>query len=468
MDVNALLKDDYRKWKDYGYIYEKKNGAFEGKTFGRFIEDTYKLAYYMLSQGLKDEKMIIFGKNSYELMVTDLAATAFAGISVVIAKDTKAESLLRLIRAIDAKAVFYAPEKREEMEKVRAETDIPCFCFEEYDAIPEAPSLDLPSRDPDVCSKIVFSSGTTGPSKGVKLSLRNIFFGYEELSKRVQYDTTDRCYLFLPLNHVYGSCYCYYLSLIDGYRIYLASSTRNIPQELLETEPSFFCAVPLVYRKLLDQYGDDIKNAFGPRIRYLFCSGAPCPKELRDAYQDLEMLQAFGMSETAASFAIDYPGDQEEDTSGTIFSNIDARVYAPDDDGVGEIIVKGDNVFLGYLDEELTRSVFDEEGYFHTGDLGTIRNGKLILTRRMNKTLLGSNGENIDATALAELLRSLDDNISRVVLSMPRDQLVAEIFVKDTGKDLQDTLRKYNEQVLHHEQIHEMEIHRDDLEKRLK
>ena len=469
MDVNALLKDDYRKWKDLGYIYEKKKGAFEGKTFGRFIEDTYKMAHFMISRGLKDEKMIIFGKNSYELMVTDLAATAFAGISVVIAKDTKAGSLLRLIRSIDAKAVFYAPEKQEEVEAVQAETGISCFCFADYDAIPPAEELfALPSRDPEVCSKIVFSSGTTGPSKGVKLSLRNIFFGYEELSKRVQYDTTDRCYLFLPLNHVYGSCYCYYLSLIDGYRIYLASSTRNIAQELLETEPTFFCAVPLVYQKLLDQYGTDIKKAFGPRIRYLFCSGAPCPRELRAAYKELTMLQAFGMSETAASFAIDYPGDQDEETAGTIFSNIDAKIADPDWDGIGEIIVKGDNVFLGYLDEELTKQVFDGDGYFHTGDLGAIRGGKLILHRRKNKVLLGSNGENIDASALAELLTSLDDNISKVVLSMSRDKLTAEIYVKDIRKDTKKTIEEYNRQVLHHEQIHGAEILPDDLEKRLK
>lgn len=469
MDVNALLKDVYRKWKDNGFIYEKKNGTFEGKTYGRFIEDTYKVARFLLDQGLKDQRIIIFGKNSYELMVADLAVTAFVGVCAVVAKDTKKESLLRDLRIVDAKAIIYAPEKREIVEAVREQHECQTICFDEIEKMPEEKDLfTLETRDPDVCSKIVFSSGTTGPSKGVKLSLRNIFFGYEELSKRVHYDTNDRCYLFLPLNHVYASCYCYYLSFFDGYRIYLASSTQRIAEELLEVEPTFFCAVPLVYQKLLDQYGEDIKNAFGSRIRFLFCGGAPCPKELRNAYKDLMLLQAFGMSETAASFAIDYPGDQDGESAGTIFSNIDARVYEPDWDGIGEIIVKGDNVFLGYLDEEHTKEVFDEDGYFHTGDLGAIREGKLYLTRRKKKVLLGSNGENIDVSTLAELLMSLDSNISKVTMSLARNTLTADIYVKDTGKDVSRSIEEYNRQVLKHEQIKNIEIIADSLDKRLK
>ena len=469
MDVNKLLKEDYQKWKNNPYIFQKEQGEFKGTTFGEFTEDTYRLAEHLLRLGLSDEKIIIYGKNSYALMVADLAVTAFVGISVVVAKHMKGESIRKLADAIDARAILYAPEKEETVRKISEDLNIRTLCFDEIPALPESEHLlDLPSRDPDVCSKIVFSSGTTGPSKGVQLSLRNIFFGYSELSKRVQYTTADRVYLFLPLNHVYASCYCYYLSLIDGYQIFLASSTTRIAEELLEAQPTFFCAVPLVYQKLLDQYGSRIGEAFGSRIRFLFCSGAPCPKELREAYRGLPLLQAFGMSETAASFAIDYPGDQDEDSAGTIFSNIDARIYHPDEHGAGEIIVKGENVFLGYLDEELTKEVFDENGYFHTGDIGKIRAGKLIVLERKKKTLVGSNGETIDVTALSELLCSLDPNIVRANLSLVQDRLSADLYVKDPNRSAEPAVEQYNQTVLRHERIEHINIIRDSLDKRLK
>ena len=80
MDVNKLLKEDYQKWKNNPYIFQKEQGEFKGTTFGEFTEDTYRLAEHLLRLGLSDEKIIIYGKNSYALMVADLAVTAFVGI----------------------------------------------------------------------------------------------------------------------------------------------------------------------------------------------------------------------------------------------------------------------------------------------------------------------------------------------------------------------------------------------------
>ena len=180
------------------------------------------------------------------------------------------------------------------------------------------------------------------------------------------------------------------------------------------------------------------------------------------------MLQAFGMSETAASFSIDYPGDQDEDSAGTIFSNIDARIFDPDEQGVGEIIVKGGNVFLGYLDEQLTKECFDENGYFHTGDIGKIRNGKLIVLQRKKKTLVGSNGETMDVSALSEMLCSLDDNILRADLTLVHDRLSADLYVKDPNRSAANAVEQYNQMVLRHERIEYMNIIPDSLDKRLK
>ena len=91
------------------------------------------------------------------------------------------------------------------------------------------------------------------------------------------------------------------------------------------------------------------------------------------------MMQSYALSETASSFAIAYPYSDDLESSGTIFEDLDIRVFEPDEDGIGEFIVKGDAVFLGYVnDEETTKKVFDENGYFHTGDLGFIKDNKLF------------------------------------------------------------------------------------------
>ena len=460
MKFNKLLKDDYEKWKEKDYIYEKESNDtnYKSKTFGKFIEDTYSLASYLLSLNLKNEKILIYGKNSYNLMLTDLATTAFVGTSIVISKDLDATKIVDIINKVDAKALIYDSQKENVILEVKRYCKVLFIDMAEYHfSLRKCDMFNLPEKDMDVCSKIVFSSGTTGPSKGVMLSIKNMFSGYNDLRRRVKFTQDDINYLFLPLNHTYGNIYNFYYSLIDGYSIYLSSSTNNIAKELLEVNPTFFCAVPLVYQKMIDNYGDKLNFAFGKNIKYLFCGGAPCSKEMRDAYKDFNFLQAYALSETASSFSIDYLDSQDDYSCGTIFESIDAKIYNPDRNGIGEIIVKGDNVFLGYIDEELTKKVFDKDGYFHTGDLGKIDNNKLYLKGRKKNILIGSNGMNIDIETLTNFLLSLNKQIKS-----------AKLYMADGKQDCLSTIEKYNQNVLKYEKIIKYNIIEDKLESRLK
>lgn len=474
MEFNKLLKNNYEKWKNKEYIFEKKNeeSQFESKTFGEFIEDTYSLANYLLNNNLKNKKIIIFGDNSYNLMISDLAVTAFVGTSVVIAKDLKENRIIKIIESIDAKAIIYDDKKQDVVEKIKEQCNVRYIKMSAFSTILEKVEMfNLTEKDINECSKIVFSSGTTGLSKGVMLSIKNIFSGYEDLRRRVQFTENDKDYLFLPLNHTYGNIYNFYYSIVDGYSIYLASSASNIAKELLEVNPTIFCAVPLVYQKMIDAYGKNLHNAFGKNIKYLFCGGALCTKEMRQAYINFNFLQAYALSETASSFSIDYPDKRDNYSCGTIFESIDAKIYDPDSEGIGEIIVKGDNVFLGYIDENLTKKVFDENGYFHTGDLGYIKENKLYLKGRKKKILVGTNGENVDVEALINYIITLNSNIKNVKLYMNEDnKLTADIYVSqiENNGDISNTIEKYNGNVLKHEKIIEYNLIEDKDENRLK
>ena len=195
-------------------------------------------------------------------------------------------------------------------------------------------------------------------------------------------------------------------SLIAGYSIFLASSTSNIGKELLEVNPTIFCAVPLVFNNLLNAYGENINIAFGKNSKYLFCGGAPISSETRQKYKGagLNLMQAYALSETASSLAIAYPYADDLESVGTIFEDMDVRIDKPDRKGIGEIIVKGDAVFPGYTDKSLNKRVFDENGYFHTGDMGYIKDNKIFLTGRIKKMLLTSNGENVEKGIPSALL----------------------------------------------------------------
>jgi long-chain acyl-CoA synthetase len=225
----------------------------------------------------------------------------------------------------------------------------------------------------------------------------------------------------------------------------------------LEVNPTIFCAVPLVYQRLLDAYKDHISMAFGKNIKFLFCGGADCSPEMRRAYSGFNFLQAYALSETASSFAIDYPDDRDDYSAGTIFENIDVKI-ADEKDGIGEIIVKGDNVFLGYTDPKLTAEVMDENGYLHTGDLGYLKGNKLYVTGRKKKILVASNGQNIDVAEITDLLKSKSDNIVKVHFSLDGNLLNAVIYVSDTSIDVKAAVEEFNKEVPGNERIINYEV----------
>ena len=329
--------------------------------------------------------------------------------------------------------------------------------------------LELPVKSKERLAKIVFSSGTTGKSKAVKLSLKNMFAGYTNLLRRCPITSADSAYLFLPLNHTYGEIYNFMYSLIAGFKIYLASSTKNIGKELLETNPTIFCAVPLVYNNLLQVYQDNIDKAFGTNIKWLFCGGAPISKETRKKYKDkgLMLMQAYALSETASSLTIAYPGKDDLESVGEIFEDIEVKIVDKDEDGIGEIIVKGNNVFLGYTDSSLTKKVFDKEGFFHTGDLGYIKNKKIYLKGRKKKMLLTSNGENVMAQVIEDNIKSKSQFIKDVKAYIKKDKIAVNIYVSGND-DYDKIIKEYNKEVPKYEKVSYYEIHNDSIDTRLK
>ena len=481
--IEEILKNDYEKWKNREYIFEKKNEKYESITFGNFIENVVYLADYLIDKNLKNKKIVIFSENSINWMISDIAIMSYVGESVTVSKEWKYDELREALNFLDIDCIIYSDTKKDIIEKIKLEfSDMMYICMQDdFKTIFEngqklnlkkADMFDFEPKEINSCSKIIFTSGTTSSPKAVMLSLKNIFSGYESLRRRVQFDETDICYLFLPLTHTYGNIYNFVFSLISGYTIYLASATENISKELLEVNPTIFSAVPLIYVKLYEGYKENINKAFGERIKYLFCGGAYFDENIRRIYKDkkLNMMEAYALSETSSSFSIEYPYTDDTKSVGTIFEDIDVRILKPDETGNGEIAVKGDNVFLGYANNsELTKKAFNDEGYFFTGDIGYVKDNKLYITGRKKNVIIGTNGENISPDVLEDKIKKLNNNINKVKVFLNQNELNCHLYLlKEDDTNWDEFFNSFNDKVPKYEKIVKYEIFIDSIEKRLK
>ncbi len=485
MRFEQLLAEDYQKWREREFVFQKREGIYYPITFGDFIEQAVYLAETLIKDGLLGKKIIVYGENSIEWMIADIAIMSYVGISIGLSKEYRCEDIENIVEKLEADAIIFSSRKKKVIEPIRERfPDLKYYSTDDWEnligigkelAQRKNSIFDFAKKSMDECVKVVMTSGTTSFPKAVMLSQRNIFAGWESLKKRAPMDTSDVCYLFLPLHHTYGGIYNFIYSLISGMQIYLSSATENIAAELLEVEPTVFCAVPLIFKTIYDFCAGDLNklaNAFGKRAKYLFTGGAYLDEKIRLAYREsgLNLLVAYALSETASSFSIEYSGSRDPSSVGTIFEDIIVKIDNPNENGEGELLVKGDNVFLGYMNNpEATRQAF-VDGFFKTGDIGYIdAQNNLYLTGRIKNTLLTSKGENIYPDDVENRIQAKSANINKVKVFLEKEDLCAHLYIKEeTPTDYKKIIEEYNLNSPKRERIVKFEVFVDSVDNRLK
>ncbi len=484
IDFEKVLETNKAKWQNRDYIFEKRNGVYEAVTYGAFVDRVRAFARYLSGQGHKGKPILIYGANSVNLMIADLAVLHYVGISVCVSKEWKYDDIYRAVKMLDIECVIYGEDKSEVIDALRETLpELEYISFIQVGEIAEAGVVSgtgepVAPQDSETCCKIIFSSGTTANPKAVMLCKRNIFAGVYSLLKRCPFNEADVDYLFLPLSHTYGGIYNFLYGLVTGFSIWLCSSVNDMAQEILEVNPTIFCGVPAIYRKFYDAYGEHIAKGFGTNIKYLFCGGACLDEDIRSAYKNsgLSLMDAYGLSETASTFSIQYPDDLDCKCVGTVAEDIEVVILNPDENGMGEIAVKGDNVFLGYAkDEELTKSLFTEDGFFRTGDVGYLLpdedhgSHRLYLTGRIKKILLGENGENVDPTHIEKKICDRNKNINKALVYMQDNVLSCHVYLLEAEeRDWDIFFAELNETLPSYEKIRRFDISVDSVERRLK
>lgn len=418
--ILGALQNSCKNLGDREFIFSKNgNGGFSGKTFNQLARDVAGISRWMLKKELAGKHIMIFSENSYEWMVLDIAAAGIIGVSAPVHAALTSDQLENAIRLADIACIFYSEACRPTIKKLFDLFDIDFYNIDKelYPFIQEnadADIMDFESIPYEQFCKIVFSSGTLGTPKAVMLNQKNIYSGIEPLARRAPMNCTDRCYLIMPLNHTYGGIYNFLYSLVFGMQIYISSGIKNLGQELQIVKPTVFCVVPKLlatFYDLVQPLSDPKKSllsAFGGEIKYLFSGGSKAPSALRQYYKDagINLLDGYALSETGSSFSIDYSGSTNVEASGTLYENIMVKVNEPDENGCGEILAKGDMVFMGYYgNEKATKDAFTEDGFFRTGDIGRIdENRFLYLTGRKKSVFSTDRGFLVDPDSISQYL----------------------------------------------------------------
>lgn len=474
-ELEKFLRADYEKWRDIDYLHEMVDGKYIGITFGEFIEKVNYLATYLIDNGYKDKHIGIYSPNSLAWMIADVAIMNYVGLSIGLNKDWKDDNLDYAINKCEIDLMLYSKLLEDKINAVKPKhPGVEFICIEdEFERILDcgkASCKELFALDPvdeDKPAKIVFTSGSTSFPKAVMLSIKNIYASYEALGRRIQVDENDICYLFLPLNHTYGSIFNFLYSLVFGFKIYLNGDIKNMAQEMMMVKPTIFCAVPLVCVKFVDAskaMNVPLKMLLGGKIRYLFIGGSCLPYDIRQAFIDQGMnpQNAYALSETSSGFSIDYPDVTDMDSAGTLLEYVDAKVIDPDEDGIGELAIKGPNVFAGYLnDPQATERAFDKDGYFLTGDLGKIVGTMVYVKGRKDTMLVLINGENVSSKRICDKVKEADPRIVSVKAYIRDEMLTCDIFVKskaDMEGDWQVVIDKVNEGLSKYEKIRHFSV----------
>ena len=357
----------------------------------------------------------------------------------------------------------------------------------------------------DDVAVIVYTSGTTGNPKGVMITYENIKTNMEGVRAVDLVNETDVILAMLPYHHIMPLCFTLILPMYMGVPIVLLTeiSSSSLLKTLQENRVTVILGVPRVWEmldkaimikinesslaKFMFKMAEKINSMairkmlfskvhkqFGGHIRLMVSGGAKIDKNILEDFRTMGFcaIQGYGMTETAPIIAFNVPGRERSDSAGEVIPDVEVKIT---DDG--EILVKGKNVMKGYYNnEQATKEAFDEDGWFHTGDLGRMEGKYLIIIGRKKEMIVLPNGKNIDPNDIeAEIVKNTD-LIKEIAVTEYKDQLLAIIYpdfdqikvkqivnIKEAIK--WEVIDKYNVTAASYKRIHDIKIVKEELPK---
>lgn len=273
----------------------------------------------------------------------------------------------------------------------------------------------------DSLATIMYTSGTTGNPKGVMLTHGNLLSNAIAIQSISPHGPDDILLNWLPLSHIYARTVDHYRGIVEGVTMALAESAETVVQNLAEIRPTHLAAVPRFYEKVLSTVatsdaqdtGKRLRAVFGPRMDWLMSGGAPLPLHIAQAYCDagLLLLQGYGLTETAPVITYNRKDRHKIASVGLPLPGVEVKI-GPD----GEVLTRGPHVMPGYWNNPQATAESIRDGWFHTGDLGSLdADGFLSITGRKKELLVLSNGKKVVPNYIEGLIQG-DECIDQAVV----------------------------------------------------
>ena len=479
------------QWNDPAFTDYNEDHEY---TFGELATEMLRLHTLFELYGVKKgDKIALAGRNCANWAVAYLAIASYEGVCVSILQDFTAEDIAHLLEHSDSELLFVGPYVWKELQtqamppKVKAALSLedwrPLYESEGVKVKGErmkeewnkafqakypkgvAPEQAQFSADPDTLCLINYTSGSTGSPKGVMLNGRSLSNNVEVGMKMLPVDPGQRLVSMLPLAHMFGQVCELLYPLSCGTHIYFLTKSPT-PSILLkamdEVQPYLVVTVPLViekiYKKKLDptlskwairmfwhtpffgrflkhRVKSSLRNAFGGKLRYFICGGAAMNPVVEKCLMDIHfpLSIGYGMTECGPLIGGNPPKYFKARTGGVPVMNMEAKIDKPNEAGIGEILVKGENVMLGYYkNPEATKAAFTKDGWLRTGDLGRMDKRHNIYIKGRCKTMfLGASGQNIYPEEIEDKLNN-QEAVGESLIVEREGKLVALVFPDET------------------------------------
>ena len=503
--IEKTIKDNWDKDALTDYL----GATLQYHDVARKIE---KLHILFENSGLKKgDKVALCGRNSSSWAVAFFATLSYGAVAVPVQNEFKPEQIYNIVNHSEAKLLFVGDvvattidgEQMPQLEGIiylpdfslilsrsesltNARENLNALFGKKFPKFFRAEDVNYFKDEADDLALINYTSGTTGFSKGVMLSYRsvrsNLTWATADLKPHIKPGSKVLC--MLPMAHMYGMICEFICQFSFGSHLYFLTrlpSPSLIAQACTDIRPAIIIAVPMVVEKIIrknvfpkvqstatrmllkmpvvskkvkERINAIVMEAFGGNAYELVTGGAALNKEIEDFLVSINFPVTSGYGATECGPMVTYSDykDFVPGSCGTPVLNMEVKIVSPDPANVpGEVITRGENVMLGYYkNEEATKEVLDKDGWYHTGDLGTMSaDGHLFLRGRIKNMLLGSNGQNVYPEEIEDKLNSMS-MVSECIIIQRGDKIVGLVYpdfdeAKEMGfsqSDLQEIMEQ--------------------------
>ena len=529
--IRDIINNSNNKYKDAIAIQEKKNKKIVSYTYGQLRDDVYALGTKLIDMGLKDKHIAIVGENSYNWIVSYLAIITGVGVAVPLDKELDSEQISKLLEKGDASAVLFSKGFLSSIDEIIENSKLEfAACLNDTDKYTDVQTLINEGRqlinegstvyedsivNVNELNVIMFTSGTTGFNKGVMISQNNLLVNIEQSCKA--FGIYHKTVAVLPFHHIYENVCGMMAPIAIGMNLFINDSLKYLSKNLKLVKPELEIMVPLFletmeksirvelkrmnlektfensikFSNFLLKFGIDLRRLlfrkvhanFGGKLKAIVCGGAALKPELITFFGDIGITihNGYGITECTPLISVNLNKKGDHFSVGKIFSSCEVKIDNKNEEGIGEILVKGPNVMIGYYKDDESNEKSFTNGWFRTGDYGSIDADKnLVICGRKKNLIVLSNGKNVHPEELEGYIYEMMPYVKESLVYIDKNKKGSEVISTyvyldqdfSSGKSLEELesilkedLKKVNKKLPSFKKIQHIYIKEEEFEK---